>query len=473
MIGRALLALSLFAGFYLVGLALVAALLWLPWAQMSYSGSMDVSGILAFAGAIYIVWALVPPRTRWAPPGPELSAASEPRLHALIAQVADKTRHAMPHAVYLVTDPGAFASSRPRWYGLRRDPIVGIGLPLLALLTEDELAAVVAHEFGHHVGGDVKLGPWQHRTYAAIGAALHRLDGSNVFLHLPFYAYGRLFLRVTGTASREQELRADALAARTVTPQAIAGALVALERRAAAWWSYWHGVFVPAVNAGFRPPILDGFRRFLAATSDGTEPQVPVAAPPTADDTHPPLEVRLGALGVTVEQSRVAGKLSLRLLDDLPGTELRALVPLLTGPDVIGRLATVSWEEWGTRILPAIWTNLTAERREALAGVPLAALPSLLTSERTWWERLRSGVNVYSPEARRRQLRIWLGQWLCSSMAGAGFAVVSGPGAETALERDGLRVEPFRWVEDLSSGARKPAEWEALAARIAPGPPSA
>ena len=177
MIGRALLALSLFAGFYLVGFALVAALLWLPWAQMSYSGSMDPSGILALAGAVYIVWALVPPRRRWSAPGPELSAASEPRLHALIASIAQKTRHAMPHAVYLVTDPCAFASSRPRWYGLRREPIIAIGLPLLALLTEDELAAVVAHEFGHHVGGDVKLGPWQHRTSAAIAAALHRLDG--------------------------------------------------------------------------------------------------------------------------------------------------------------------------------------------------------------------------------------------------------------------------------------------------------
>jgi hypothetical protein len=148
-------------------------------------------------------------------------------------------------------------------------------------------------------------------------------------------------------------------------------------------------------------------------------------------------------------------------------------VPLLTGAEVIGRRAVVSWEEWGTRILPAIWAELTAERKEALKGVPLSALPSLLTSEGMWWERLRSGVNVYSPEARRRQLRVWLGQWLCSSIAGAGFAVVSGPGAETVLERDGLRVEPFRWVADLASGARTSAEWQALAERIAPPPPAA
>jgi hypothetical protein len=99
----------------------------------------------------------------------------------------------------------------------------------------------------------------------------------------------------------------------------------------------------------------------------------------------------------------------------------------------------------------------------ALAAIPLSSLPSLLSTSDAWWERLRSGINVYSAEARRRQLQVWLGHWVALSLLNAGFTVVSGPGAEASLQRDGLLVEPFRWVRDLASGARTAEEWRALA----------
>jgi hypothetical protein len=37
--------------------------------------------------------------------------------------------------------------------------LMDVGLPLLAHLTTAEPAAVIAHEFGHYVSGDVGLGP--------------------------------------------------------------------------------------------------------------------------------------------------------------------------------------------------------------------------------------------------------------------------------------------------------------------------
>lgn len=461
MTSRIVLALALFVGFYLFGLALVLALLWIPWAQLCYAGSVEASGIIAVVGALYLLWALIPPRTRFTPPGPEISGDSQPRLHALIADVARKAGHPMPHAVYLVKGASAFAMARPRWYGIRREPVVGIGLPLFALLTERELAAVVAHEFGHHVGGDVKLGPWQHRTFVAISAALERLEGSNVFLHLPFYAYGQMFLRLTGAASREQELQADSLAARTVGAKTLGGALIALEQYGSSWDAYWYGVYVPAVNAGFRPPIVEGYRRFLAATPPPPLTTTTPAVPPAEHDTHPALDVRLLALGVPLHL-REEGEGSVRLLDDLAGTEERLLAPHLADDTVMGRLAPVSWDEWGSRVLPAIWKLHTDSIMHALAAIPLSSLPSLLSTSDAWWERLRSGINVYSAEARRRQLQVWLGHWVALSLLNAGFTVVSGPGVEAALQRDGLLVEPFRWVRDLASGARTAEEWRAL-----------
>ena len=47
-----------------------------------------------------------------------------------------------------------------------------VGLPLLHLVSERGLRAVIAHEFGHYAGGDTKLGPWIHRTRAAIGRTI-------------------------------------------------------------------------------------------------------------------------------------------------------------------------------------------------------------------------------------------------------------------------------------------------------------
>lgn len=461
MTSRIVLALALFVGFYLFGLALVLSLLWIPWAQLRYAGSLEASGVIAGVGALYLLWALVPPRTRFTPPGPEISGGSQPRLHALVADVARRAGHPMPHAVYLVKGASAFATARPRWHGIRREPVVGIGLPLFALLSERELAAVVAHEFGHHVGGDVKLGPWQHRTFVAISAALERLEGSNVFLHLPFYAYGQMFLRLTGAASRQQELQADALAARTVGATALGGALIALEQYGSSWDAYWHGVYVPAVNAGFRPPIVEGYRRFLAATSPPPLTTSTPAVPPDEHDTHPALDVRLSALGVPLHL-REEGDGSVGLLDDLAGMEERLLAPNLADDTVMARLARVSWDEWGSRVLPAIWKLHADSIVHALSAIALSSLPSLLSSSDAWWERLRSGINVYSAEARRRQLQVWLGHWVALSLLNAGFTVVSGPGAEAALARDGLLVEPFRWVRDLASGARTAEEWRAL-----------
>jgi Zn-dependent protease with chaperone function len=455
---RILLALSLFAGFYLCGIGLVLALAWLPWAELRYTGSLAPSGIAAGAGALYILWALVPPRTRWVAPGVELKAESQPALHALIARVAAQARHPLPSAVYLVQEATAFAAGRPRWHGLRRDPVLGIGLPLFALFGEDELAAVLAHEFGHHAGGDVKLGPWQHRTFLAISAALDRLDGSSVFLHLPFYAYGRVFLRLTGAASREQELRADDLAARAVSPGALAGALVALERYHASWSAYWHEVFVLAVDAGFRPPMLDGYRRFLEATSP---PELSTATPrraPSAHDTHPPLEVRLTALGMPLRSGRDNGRCQ-HLLQDVDGVERLLLATLLTDADSVHKLEPIAWEEWGPRIVPATWQRLMHARMTELKGMPLSSLPSLVEAEAVWWPRLSSGVNIYSPAARRRQLCAWLGHWLALSLLDDGFVVDSQPGAEIVLRRGAVRLEPFRWVEDLASGARTADQW--------------
>lgn len=51
--------------------------------------------------------------------------------------------------------------------GVGSKRVMGLGLPLLNALTVSELRAVLAHEFGHFVGGDTSLGKWIHKTRSA------------------------------------------------------------------------------------------------------------------------------------------------------------------------------------------------------------------------------------------------------------------------------------------------------------------
>ena len=462
MIPRTLLAVALCAGFYATGLAIALALAWMPWAQSRLTAQgLQLSGAVSLLGAAYVLWALVPPLQRWRAPGPELTESSQPALWALVRRVAAAAGHAVPAHVYLVSELQAFADSRPRWLGLRREPVIGLGLPVFAILDEDELAAVLGHEFGHHAGGDVRLGPWQHRTHRAIAAALDRLDGSSLFLHLPFYAYGRLYLRLTGRASRAQELRADALSAAIAGARSAVGALVAFEQHESRWLGYWHGVFVPMVESGLRAPILEGYRRYLACApppaDDGAAPH-----PPDPGDTHPPLAVRLAALGTEAARPAIPKEGNAApLLADQPAVEERLLASLLTDPAKIGELEAISWDEWGDKALPCLWKRHAGPGVEALQSVPVASLPELLRSDDTW-HRMSRGVNVFSPEARRRQVRAWLGSWLGLGLQARGFRVTSGPGAPAVLEGDGLRIAPAQWIEDLVSGRRTDEEWAAL-----------
>ena len=47
--------------------------------------------------------------------------------------------------------------------GVGSHRVMGVGLPLLQTLTQTELKAIVAHEFGHYASGGAKIGPWIQR----------------------------------------------------------------------------------------------------------------------------------------------------------------------------------------------------------------------------------------------------------------------------------------------------------------------
>jgi hypothetical protein len=83
-----------------------------------------------------------------------------------------------------------------KWgFGSRR--LLGIGLPVLQVLSVSQFRAVLAQEFGHFHDGDTKFGPWIYRTRAEIGRTLDRLAWYTSLLQEPFLWYGKAFLHMT------------------------------------------------------------------------------------------------------------------------------------------------------------------------------------------------------------------------------------------------------------------------------------
>ena len=252
---------------------------------------------------------------------------------------------------------------------------MGLGLPLLQLLTVHQLRAVLAHEFGHYFGGDTKLGPWIYRTRAAISRTLQRLQGS--ILQKPFVLYGELFLQITLAVSRRQELAADALAARVAGPMSLIDGRKAVHAAGPAFERYWQGEVVPLLSQGYRPPIADGFTRFVAASPIASAVQQHLEreleqgqAEPY--DTHPALRERIGALqGLAATQGCLDDRRATCLLDDVDALEVELLGSLGVRPTGMRRLA---WEDIGAAVYLPMWQQASSRYAAAFEGLTPAAL---------------------------------------------------------------------------------------------------
>lgn len=215
--GRVVLAVGLMLGFYILAVAIAGALLYVPYAEWTYAGKLHLKlALFCILGAGTILWAILPRPDRFVPPGPPLNPKEHPKLFQILVGISKATQQETPSEVYLTAEVNAWVMDRGGMMGFGSRRVMGLGLPLLEVLSVSQLRAVLAHEFGHFYGGDTKLGPWIYKTRAAIGRTLEGLAQHSSLLQKPFHWYGKAFLRMTHAVSRRQEFTADALAARIV-----------------------------------------------------------------------------------------------------------------------------------------------------------------------------------------------------------------------------------------------------------------
>lgn len=104
---------------------------------------------------VLVAIALRPRFPKLDPYAETLTRDRAPQLFGLVDRVADAIGAPRPHVIAVDEEFNASAGA----YGIRRRRAVCLGLPLLAVLSPQERVALIGHELGHFVNGDVRRGP--------------------------------------------------------------------------------------------------------------------------------------------------------------------------------------------------------------------------------------------------------------------------------------------------------------------------
>ena len=462
--GRATLAVVLMIGFYLLALAISLGLLYIPFAEIAYlhhiTPKLDLICVLA-GGAI--LWSVMPRLDKFPAPGPVLTPEKAPRLFQEIESISRSVNQEMPAEVYLVPDVNAWVAQRGGIMGFRSRRVMGLGLPLMRTLTRSQFRAVLAHEFGHYHGGDTKLGPWIYKTRNAIMRTLSSL-GSGV-LQKPFLWYGKMFLRITHAISRRQEFVADELAARTVGSQPLITGLQTVHGTGSAYNAYWHNECLPVLQAGFRPPLAEGFGRFIQAAPIARAMQAGIAealqnGKANPYDTHPPLKERIAAVTALPAGEILSDDApAITLLDNIPALE-QQLLHTMAGAAEAGKLQPINWAEVCDRVYLPQWTKLVAVNRAALTGITPETLPTLAADRKAMGKRFVYPDGDKANEASLESLAGGvIGAALALALNQRGLPVVADPGEEIMVKDKSWSLETFGLLAALAEGKLTAQAW--------------
>ena len=318
---RALVAITMLVGFYVVVLGTALFLLALPVVHLATGGRFNLFFLLAclIPGGVLLGGAFNARPVRFRAPGPRLSRDQAPELFAIVDDLAARSGTRAPSEVYLEPTPNLGVLETGGFLGLGARRILCIGVPLLERLTVQELKAGLAHELGHFLGGDTKLCGVLSYTMAAFRAVLrtgergafaegsHRLD-IEVALELAqgltrgiVGVYAKLFFWITRPASRRQEIAADAWSAALAGRRATVRALEKVSVEGPLYRLYLDSDVARAVQCGAMPSDLAGgfeaFCRSFRMTEEGHRIVEALRQEQTDPlDTHPALADRLAAL---------------------------------------------------------------------------------------------------------------------------------------------------------------------------------
>jgi len=385
-----------------------------------------------------------------------LTPSTAPEIFALIDGVAAATSQPRPSEVYLLNDVNAWVTQRGGMMGFGSRRVMGVGLPLVNSLTRAELQAVIAHEFGHYVGGDVGLGPWIYKTRAAIARTMAGLDQS--YLQWVFNLYGRMFMRLTMAVSRQQEFVADETAAHISGAAPMVSALKKVAMLAPAYSAYLQQEVLPILQYGFLPPLAEGFDRFIASPETRTafdrmaREQIGDAA--GEFDTHPPLSERVAALErLPVVQAANTTERSLPMLAN-PEKHALLLLEHNAGTDTVRQLNAITWDDVGDSIYAKEWHRIAEAHVASFATMTIGDLPAGKKAYTEFGAGLKNkGESFVDADERLGRAAHVMIAGLGAALLRAGWKMETGPGRPLELKNGEASVIPRRVVGRLIDNA--------------------
>jgi len=284
---------------------MLLAIAWQLWSgpQIRWEVFIPIVALAATTTALLrAVWLRFEP-----PAGHRLEPGQAPRLRAEIERIRQAVGAPRLAGIILDAELNAAAAYVPRFAGLAGGHhYLVLGLPLMQLLDRDELAAVIAHEFGHFHGGHGRFSAWIYRVRIGWQRVACSQAVRGFASQLPLLLFLRWYVPWLQTRSqvvvRQQEFAADATAARVAGAPAAAGSLLRL-----GVVNEWleHAFWAETKRSGqgqAYPPVLI-YRRLaegLAAhrlRSQRIPPRL-LLRQPGVHDTHPTLARRLQAFGM-------------------------------------------------------------------------------------------------------------------------------------------------------------------------------
>ena len=464
MLARALLAIVLMIGFYLLAIAISAGLLWVPYAEVVYAHRVTPKlFLICILGGLAILWAILPRFDKFPAPGPRLTPDKHPRLFNELESVARATGQAMPVEVYVIPDVNAWVAQRGGIMGFGSRRVMGLGLPLMRTLTCSQFRAVLAHEFGHFHSGDTRVGPWIYKTRNTIGRTLGSLGRSK--LQLPFVWYGNMFLRVTHAISRRQEFIADELAARTVGAKPLADGLRTVHGTGMAFNAYWRQECAPVLGAGFRPPLVEGFGHFMQsnqvveAINKHVDEELKTAKA-NPYNTHPPLKDRIAAVAhLPAGEIPANDPPAISLLENIPALESE-LLATIAGPEAAQKLKPVLWKDVGTQVYLAQWKQLVKANAAALKGVTPESIPQIADDSKRFGLSLVDFKGMGPANGGAPALTgAVLGAALSVLLLENGASADATPGNAMTITKGETTIEPFAIVNSLLTGKITAETW--------------
>jgi heat shock protein HtpX len=458
---RAAIALSLMVGFYLLAIGIAVGLLWIAWVGVTSqsAGGIKVAFAAGFGGGSLLL-SLRPRRDTFVPPGPRIERHTQPQLFDVLEHVSGASEQAMPREVYIAPDVNASVMTRGGILGIGGHRVMILGLPLLHVLTVDQLKAVLAHEFGHYGGGDTRVGRLVYHTRASIGRSLTAVEGRWMAVVLAWY--GTFVMRVSMASARQQEFAADAFAARATSRDDMTDSLERLDRVGHHFPAYYGLSVVPTLQAGYRPPIGRGFASYCDLISQAptvSEDTHEFNAKDLAYDSHPPTEARIAALAALGPHGSRGG-------DRRPASDLLAHAPALEAElyDYDSghnrKLRPIEWSDVTERVMVPLWRDLVWKQRNALKNISIEALPASIV------DVIKAGRQssdprtkfMADPEVFQRTVAA-ISAAVMLRLLDAGWAPAKAPSDGSTLVKDSESVQPTLRVYQVAFGVAPLADW--------------